>query len=69
VTIKADEKITLDAPEVKCTKKLTTASFPATKGGEMHGNFTGTATFNDVRPDDHDHGGVKSGDDRTRGTK
>lgn len=69
MTIKADEKITLAAPEVKCTKKLTTASFSATEGGEMHGNFTGTATFNDVRPDDHDHGGVKSGDDRTRGIK
>ncbi|WP_436882786.1 phage baseplate assembly protein V [Enterobacter asburiae] len=68
-TIKADEQITLDAPEVKCTNKLTTASFSATEGGEMHGNFTGTATFNDVRPDDHDHGGVKSGDDRTKGTK
>jgi phage baseplate assembly protein V len=68
-TIEAEEKITLDAPEVVCTKKLTTASFSATEGGEMHGNFTGTATFNDVKPDNHDHGGVKSGNDRTQGTK
>ena len=67
--IKADEKITLDAPEVACTERLTTASFSATQGGEMHGNFTGTATFNGVKPDDHDHGGVESGNSRTRGTR
>lgn len=68
-TIKADKKITFDTPEVECTNQLTTSSFSATKGGEMHGNFTGTATFNNVKPDDHDHGGVESGNSRTKGTK
>lgn len=65
----ANKKITLDAPEVVCTKKLTTASFSATEGGEMHGDFTGTATFNGVKPDNHGHGGVESGSNWTKGTK
>lgn len=69
VVVNASEKITLDAPDVVCTHRLTTATFSASEGGEMHGNFTGDATFNLVRPDAHAHGGVKSGDNWTEGTR
>ncbi|WP_202391372.1 phage baseplate assembly protein V [Escherichia coli] len=69
VTVTAQDKITLDAPEVECTQQLTTATFSAQKGGRMNGNFTGSVTFNNVRPDDHAHGGIKTGDSWTTGTR
>lgn len=52
--------------------KLITSSLDVRKGGTMKGNITHTGgkfTSNDVQVDDHDHGGVRSGDDRTVGTK
>lgn len=69
VTVKADTRVTLDTPEVVCTKKLTTATFQVTGGGELNGAFTGTMTLNGVKPDDHDHGNVQSGGSWTKGIK
>ncbi|MBS3892291.1 phage baseplate assembly protein V [Serratia marcescens] len=68
-TVSATEKVTLDAPEVVCTKKLTASTFSVTQGGEMHGNFTGNMTINGIKPDEHSHGGVESGGSWTQGTK
>ncbi|ELE9244488.1 phage baseplate assembly protein V [Enterobacter kobei] len=72
VLVKAETRITLDTPEVVCTNKLTTGTLEVQKGGTMKGDIThtgGTLTSNGVQVDDHDHGGVKRGDDRTVGTK
>ena len=72
VMVKASTRITLDTPEVVCTNKLTTATLEVQKGGKMSGNIEhdgGTFKSNGVQVDDHDHGGVKRGDDRTVGTK
>lgn len=72
VLVKASTRITLDTPEVVCTNKLTTATLEVQKGGKMSGNIEhdgGTFKSNGVQVDDHDHGGVKRGDDRTVGTK
>lgn len=67
--ITAKTSITLDAPEVICTKKLTAAELSITQGGEMNGAFTGSMTINDVKPDDHSHGGVETGSGRTKDTQ
>lgn len=72
VLVKASTRITLDTPEVVCTNKLTTATLEVQKGGKMSGNIEhggGTFKSNGVQVDEHDHGGVKRGDDRTVGTK
>lgn len=72
VLVKASTRITLDTPEVVCTNKLITATLEVQKGGTMKGDITHTGgkfTSNGVQVDDHDHGGVKRGDDRTVGTK
>ncbi|MCX9004697.1 phage baseplate assembly protein V [Citrobacter portucalensis] len=72
VLVKASTRITLDTPEVVCTNKLTTGTLEVKKGGTMSGNIEhtgGKSTSNGVQVDDHDHGGVKRGDDRTVGTK
>lgn len=72
VLVKASTRITLDTPEVVCTNKLTTATLEVQKGGKMSGDIEhggGTFKSNGVQVDDHDHGGVKRGDDRTVGTK
>lgn len=72
VLVKAATRITLDTPEVVCTNKLITGSLEVQKGGTMKGDIThtgGKLTSNGVQVDDHDHGGVRSGDDRTVGTK
>ncbi|GAA3911793.1 hypothetical protein GCM10022405_41230 [Gibbsiella dentisursi] len=61
-TVQAESSVTLDAPEVICTQKLTAAELSITKGGELHGAFTGSMTINGVKPDDHDHGGVQTGE-------
>ncbi len=37
VVIVTADKITLDAPEVVCTNKLTTGTLEVQKGGEMRG--------------------------------
>ena len=72
VLVKAETRITLDTPEVVCTNKLITGSLEVQKSGTMKGDIThsgGKFTSNGVQADDHDHGGVKRGDDRTVGTK
>lgn len=72
VLVKASTRITLDTPEVVCTNKLTTATLEVQKGGKMSGDIEhggGTFKSNGVQVDDHDHGGVKRGDDRTVGTE
>lgn len=72
VLVKAETRITLDTPEVVCTNKLTTGTLEVQKGGKMYGDIehtSGKFTSNGVQVDDHDHGGVKRGDDRTVDTK
>lgn len=72
VLVKAETRITLDTPEVVCTNKLTTGTLEVKKGGKMTGNIEhtgGKLTSNGVQVDDHDHGGVESGGNRTVGTK
>ncbi|WP_336996243.1 phage baseplate assembly protein V [Leclercia sp. UBA7405] len=72
VIVKAETRITLVTPEVVCTNKLITGSLEVQKGGTMKGDITHTGgkfTSNGVQKDDHDHGGVKGGDERTKGTK
>lgn len=72
VLVKAETRITLDTPEVVCTNKLITGTLEVQKGGTMRGNIEHTGgrfTSNGVQADDHDHGGVKRGDERTVGTK
>ncbi|MHC5346290.1 phage baseplate assembly protein V [Enterobacter hormaechei] len=72
VLVKASTRITLDTPEVVCTNKLITGTLEVQKGGTMKGDIEhtgGKLTSNGVQPDDHDHGGVKRGDDRTVGTQ
>ncbi|MBT1870791.1 phage baseplate assembly protein V [Enterobacter mori] len=72
VLVKAETRITLDTPEVVCTNKLTTGTLEVQKGGKMTGDIEhtgGKLTSNGVQVDDHDHGGVKRGDDRTVGTQ
>lgn len=68
-TINADDRITLNTKEVICTDKLTASTLSISKGGELNGDFSGSMTFNDVKPNDHDHGGVEHGDSWTKGTK
>lgn len=72
VTVKASTRITLNTPEVVCTNRLITGTLEVQKGGKMHGNIAhtdGKFTSNGVQVDDHGHGGVKSGDNWTQGTK
>lgn len=72
VLVKASSRITLDTPEVVCTNKLTTGTLEVKQGGNMTGNIEHTGgkfISNGVQVDDHDHGGVKRGDDRTVGTQ
>ncbi|MGP3146896.1 phage baseplate assembly protein V [Serratia bockelmannii] len=68
-TVQAKQRITLDAPDVICTQKLTAAQLSITKGGEINGAFSGQMTLNGVRPDKHSHGGVEGGGSWTEGTK
>ncbi|MCE6966067.1 phage baseplate assembly protein V [Enterobacter sp. MW07] len=72
VMVKADTRITLDTPEVFCTNKLITGSLEVKKGGTMKGDITHTGgkfISNGVQVDDHDHGGVKGGEEWTEGIK
>ncbi|SVK46990.1 Phage P2 baseplate assembly protein gpV [Acinetobacter baumannii] len=62
------EKITLDAPEVVCTNKLTTGTLEVEKGGAMRGNIEhsgGSFSSNGVVVDSHTHGGVQTGGGKT----
>ncbi|MDM2855911.1 phage baseplate assembly protein V [Citrobacter sp. Cpo071] len=70
-TIQAATKITLDAPEVECTNHLKAKTFDFTEGGKMTGDVThsgGALKSNGVQADDHSHGGIESGNSRTKGT-
>ncbi|QQU56480.1 phage baseplate assembly protein V [Serratia liquefaciens] len=69
ITCTATASITLDTPEVVCTKKLSCKTFSAEEGGELNGAFTGSMTYNGVKPDDHDHGGVEPGSSWSKGIK
>lgn len=72
VMVKAETRITLDTPEVVCTNKLITGSLEVQKGGKMTGDIEHTGgkfTSNSVQVDDHDHGGVKGGEEWTEGIK
>lgn len=72
VLVKAKTRITLDTPEVVCTKKLITGTIEVQKGGTMKGDIEhsgGKLTSNGVQVDDHDHGKVMKGGDWTEGTK
>ncbi|CAI2070500.1 Phage P2 baseplate assembly protein gpV [Serratia quinivorans] len=67
VMVKAD-KITLDAPEVICTNKLTTGTLEVQKGGKMTGSIEhsgGSITSNGVVVHTHTHGGVQNGGGNT----
>jgi len=69
-TIKAAVKILFDSPEVECTTLLRTAQLEVTEGATMKGNVThsgGKLSSNGVVVDDHDHGGVQRGGNRTDG--
>ncbi len=70
VTVTASEKITLDAPEVVCTNKLTTGSLEVKQGGTMTGNIThsgGSPSSNGVALHTHKHSGVQTGGGQTQG--
>lgn len=69
ITCTATTSITLDTPEVICTKKLSCKTFSATEGGELNGAFTGTMSINGVKPYEHDHGGIESGNSWSKGIK
>ncbi|MDW5510237.1 MULTISPECIES: phage baseplate assembly protein V [Serratia] len=67
VMVKAD-KITLDAPEVVCTSKLTTGTLEVKSGGKMTGSIEhsgGSITSNGVVVHTHTHGGVQNGGGNT----
>ncbi|HGM5048814.1 TPA: phage baseplate assembly protein V [Serratia marcescens] len=68
VVIVTAAKITLDAPEVVCTNKLTTGTLEVQKGGAMRGNIEhsgGSFSSNGVVVDTHAHGGVQTGGGQT----
>lgn len=70
--IEASVKITLDTPEVECTRHLKTRTFELTHGGTMAGDVThskGALTSNGVQVDDHGHGKVQAGGSWTEGTR
>jgi phage baseplate assembly protein V len=63
VMVKA-HKITLDAPEVVCTNKLTTGTLEVKSGGKMTGSIQHTGgefSSNGIVLDRHTHGGVQNG--------
>ncbi|MGC6386646.1 phage baseplate assembly protein V [Ewingella sp. S1.OA.A_B6] len=68
ITCVATTRITLDAPEVVCTNKLTTSTIDIKKGGVMTGSLThsgGSITSNGVVLHAHKHGGVQTGGGNT----
>jgi len=71
VTVTASQKILLDSPTVECTQELVTKTLKVTGGGEMRGDINhsgGTLASNGVKVDNHSHGGVMRGGDRTEAT-
>jgi len=68
ITCVATTRITLDAPEVVCTNKLTTSTIDIKKGGTMTGNLShsgGSITSNGTVLHTHKHGGVQTGGSMT----
>ncbi|MFO6300495.1 phage baseplate assembly protein V [Rahnella selenatireducens] len=66
----ASTRITLDTPEVVCTRKLTTASLEVKQGGTLTGNLThsgGSLTSNGIVVHTHRHSGVQTGGGQTGG--
>lgn len=64
VLVKAAERITLDAPEVVCTNKLTTGTLEVKKGGTMSGNIEhkgGSLSSNGKVLHTHKHPGDSGG--------
>jgi len=64
VLVKASTSITLDAPEVICTNKLTTATLEVQKGGKMSGNIEhsgGSLSSNGKVLHTHKHPGDSGG--------
>lgn len=72
VLVKAETRITLDAPDVVCTNRLITGSIEVQRGGTMTGNIAhsgGALTSNGVQVDSHSHGAVQRGGSWTEGTQ
>lgn len=70
MTCTATTSITLDTPEVICTKKLSCSTFEMKQGGKMTGNVEhsgGSITSNGVVVHTHKHGGVERGGSQTDG--
>lgn len=70
ITCTATTSITLDTPEVICTKKLTCSTFEMKQGGKMTGNVEhsgGSITSNTVVLHTHTHSGVDRGGSSTDG--
>jgi len=66
----ASTRITLDTPEVVCTRKLTTGSLEVKQGGTLTGNLThngGSLTSNGIVVHTHRHSGVQTGNGQTGG--
>jgi len=66
----AKTRITLDAPEVVCTNKLTAGTLEVKKGGSMTGNVShtgGSITSNGIVLHTHKHSGVQTGGGNTGG--
>lgn len=64
VLVKAAERITLDAPEVVCTNKLTTGTLEVKKGGTLSGNIEhngGSLSSNGKVLHTHKHPGDSGG--------
>ncbi|AEX53121.1 baseplate assembly protein V [Rahnella aquatilis CIP 78.65 = ATCC 33071] len=70
ITCTATTSITLDTPEVICTKKLSCVTFEMKQGGKMTGNIEhsgGSITSNGIVVHTHKHGGVERGGSQTDG--
>ncbi|CAK8739087.1 hypothetical protein SODG_002690 [Sodalis praecaptivus] len=70
VLVTASERITLDTPEVVCTRHLRARTLNITEGGTMQGTIThsgSSLTSNGVTLDTHRHGGVKGGGELSEG--
>lgn len=68
--IQADTRVTLDTPEVECTRHLKTRTFELTHGGTMAGDVAhtgGALQSNGITVHAHTHGGVQPGGSSTGG--
>ncbi|OKP47647.1 baseplate assembly protein [Serratia marcescens] len=68
IVCRATGKITLEAPEVECTQRLTTGTIAIRQGGSMTGDLNhtgGSISSNGIVVHTHTHGGVQTGGDQT----